>query len=561
MNWIKSAFRRLAGAAPAARGAQHASPPSPRDAALAEEKFALGRALRESGRLAEAIDAFMEAIAVRHDYVDAIVALAGACAESGRNEDAADHYFLALAFDAGCAPAHLGVGRLLREQGRYDEAIRHFRLAARSPAQPAAAWFELGLTLKRPECAAEAEAAYRRALELRPDYAEAAVNLGLILLGERGDPGAAEALFRRAAAIDPALPAATVNLGLALQEQGRFEEAIAEFDRGMLRHPGVPDLLWHRAMTRLIEGDYERGWDDHEARKRIFGGRYHRAFPYAEWNGEPLAGRSILVYGEQGLGDEIMFASCIPDLVERGARCIVECDSRLAPLYERSFPEAIVHGGSRDEDRAWLARHPAIEFQAAVGSLPRFVRRSPADFPRREGYLFADAGSVRLWRDRLAALGGRLKVGISWQGGTPKNRSTQRSIPLELWNEVLQVPDVCFASLQRGIETPAAVAAAPQAVIHHWPDAVASVDETAALIAALDLIVTIDSTVAHLAGALGRPARILLSASPDWRWRWDGETIPWYPSARAVRRARGADWAPVMAQVAGELNRLARSAP
>ena len=553
LDRVKSAFRQLgvAPAAPPAPPVVEAAVQSEHASQSAEDKFALGRILHRSGRLAEAIGAYEAAIDARHDHVDALVALGSAYGECGRREDAADCFQLALTYEPECAAAHLGVGRLLREDGRPEEAIAHFREAASLPEEAAEGWFELGLTLERPKHAEEAEAAYRRALELRPDHPGAAVNLGLIQLAERGDPVAAEASFRRAVASDPSLAAAKVNLALSLQEQGRFDEAVDLLDHAIREHSGLPDVLWHRALARLLRGDFGDAWDDHEARRRIRGGSFERRFPYPDWQGEPLAGREILIYAEQGLGDEIMFASCVPDLIERGARCVIECDPRLVPLYARSFPHAIVHGAPRDGDRHWLERYPGIELQAAVGSLPRYLRRSRADFSQRAAYLAADPARVAWWRNRLAALGGGPAIGISWLGGTSKTRSGLRSIPLEEWAPVLRYPNVRFISLQHGTGPDAGLPAA----LHYWPEVLASVDETAALMAALDLIISIDNTVVHLAGALGRPACLLLPASPDWRWLWEGESVPWYPSVRAFRQARGENWAPVMAAVAAGMAR------
>jgi len=306
-----------------------------------------------------------------------------------------------------------------------------------------------------------------------------------------------------------------------------------------------------------LRGDYGDAWEDHEARRRVRDGRFERGFPYPEWRGEPLAGRNILIHAEQGLGDEIMFASCISDLIEQGARCVIECDPRLAAIYARSFPQAVVHGARRDEDRNWLAQEPAIEVQVAVGTLPRYLRKSRSDFPRRDAYLTADAERAAAWRERLAAQGGKLKVGISWLGGTAKTRSGMRSIPLEQWLPVLRLKNVQFVSLQHGMEASPRIEPGPDVVVHQFPDASTSLDETAALTTALDLVVTVDNTVAHLAGALGRPVYVLLPASPDWRWLWEGEAVPWYPSARAYRQGRGEGWAPVVASVAAEIARHA----
>src|SRR6185295_15345244 len=235
-----------------------------------------------------------------------------------------------------------------------------------------------------------------------------------------------------------------------------------------------PDLRWHRATALLLRGDYARGWPEHEARKSIRGGAIHREFPYPEWDGAPLGDGALLVYAEQGVGDEIMFASCIPDLAARGVHCVLECAPRLASLFGRSFPAVTVHGAARDGSRDWLGAYPALRAQSAIGSLPRFLRNAPEAFPARGGYLVPDARRTESWRARLAALGPGIKIGISWRGGTPKTRGRLRSMaPAEL-QPLLALEHARFVSLQYGAPEPEL-----PSPLTSWPEAVADLDETA----------------------------------------------------------------------------------
>jgi Flp pilus assembly protein TadD len=411
----------------------------------------------------------------------------------------------------------------------------------------AAFHFEAALAHNRRGDAENAAAEYMRALDIRPDYTPARVNLGLIYLTQLGDPQRAQQQFERAVASDPGSVAAQANLGLALQDRGRLDDALAHYEKLLAAYPKVHEYRWNRGLALLCRGDFARGWDDYESRNARGTGAPARAFPYPVWNGEALADEVLLVYGEQGLGDEIMFASCVPDLLERGIRCVLECDQRLANLFRRSFPAAQVHGAARDGDRSWLARHPQIGRQIACGSLPRILRRDEAAFPRHAGYLRADAGRVAHWRAQLApGAEARTLIGVAWRGGGIKTRGRLRSIPLPQLAPLFALPQITWISLQRDGDDELAQFAT--GTVRRCDDALEDTDETAALISALDCVVTADSTTAHLAAALGRPTKILLAEPADWRWMRNRATSPWYPSAVLYRQQRPGDWsAPVAA--------------
>jgi len=412
----------------------------------------------------------------------------------------------------------------------------------------AAFHFEAALAHNRHGDAENAAAAYLRALDIKPDHVPARVNLGLIYLTQLGDPGRAQQHFERALASDPGSVAAQANLGLALQDQGRLDDALAHYGKLLAAHPEVQEYRWNRGLALLCRGDFACGWDDYESRNARGTGAPARSFPYPVWNGEALADGALLVYGEQGLGDEIMFASCMPDLIARGIRCVLECDQRLADLFRRSFPAAQVHGAARDGDRSWLTRYPQIARQIACGSLPRILRRDEAAFPRHAGYLRAEAARVAHWRAQLApGAEARTLVGVAWRGGGIKTRGRLRSIPLPQLAPLFALPQITWVSLQRdGDEEVAQVAAG---AVRCCDEALDDTDETAALISALDCIVSADSTTAHLAAALGRPTKILLAEPADWRWMRDRATSPWYPSAVLYRQQRAGDWSAPIAAV------------
>jgi hypothetical protein len=277
------------------------------------------------------------------------------------------------------------------------------------------------------------------------------------------------------------------------------------------------------------------------------------------WDGSPLAGRTLLVHAEQGLGDEIMYASCMPEAIAQARHCVIECADRLVPIFTRSFPQATVRAVAKGDTGEWLKNVPPIDVQIPAGSLPLHLRRTAADFPRERAYLKADPARVALWGTRLAGLRPGLKVGLSWRGGTSLTRSVLRSIPLERLLPLLQQEGMCFVSLQYGDvrEDLDRVVRRHGVSIQHWQEAIDDYEETAALMCALDLTISVCTAVVHLGGALGRPVWTMAPLRPEARYGVSGESMPWYASVRMFRQPRYEDWDSVISKVAGELAALA----
>jgi tetratricopeptide (TPR) repeat protein len=513
------------------------------------------RALRAQGRHHEALAAFQRVTELAPDDACAWTEQADECCALNEREDALDCYELALAHAPDCPAARLGLSRLLRESGDTAAALGHILHALKFAPDDAAIHFESALVHSRSGDTSASIAAYERTLELQPYNSAASVNLGLMYLSVRGDPLRAQRHFERAVELDPSSVAAQANLGLALMEQGRADAAIAHYEKLIAADPAEAEYRWNRGLALLDSGNYARGWDDYELRHARGKGAAPRNFPYPVWQGGALRpGAALLVYGEQGLGDEIMFASCVPDLHARGINVVLECDHRLAGLFARSFPYAQVHGAARDGDRSWLARYPQIEEQMAIGSLPRMLRRHADDFPPQGGFLHADPRRVAHWRESLARSSAGVNVGIAWSGGTAKTRRDLRSIPPRELAPLFEAPRVTFISLQReagGALTE--IAAICGANVLSFAGALNDVDETAALVQALDGVIAVDNTVAHLAGALGRKTWILLPHSADWRWLRARSTSPWYRSVKLHRQPAPGDWAAVIERVRAEL--------
>lgn len=302
-----------------------------------------------------------------------------------------------------------------------------------------------------------------------------------------------------------------------------------------------------RAHACLKDGRFAEGWKDFEARhfSPLAAPSQTRL---VDQKLDSVGGKKILICAEQGLGDQIMFASCIPDILARGATVALECDRRLIGLFRRSFPSLKIFPHPFSEEHPdWPEFGLAGTLQIPIGSLPGQFRRTWEDFPTQAGYLRADAEKTAAWRVRYAALGPGPYVGISWRGGTSTTRRQLRTIPLSEWSGILSRQGT-FISLQYG-DCAQEVASIAEGRLHHWPEALADYDETAAMVAALDMVISVCTAVVHLGGALGVPVHVLTPAIPEWRYMAHGERMPWYPSARLFRQAPGEAWAAVLGRV------------
>lgn len=506
-------------------------------------------ALVERGQFDAAATLLREAIELKHDLAEAHFRLGKIHEQRGELEDAADCHELAVHFEPGHVRAHFALAGLHKTQGRHAVAAEHYRRVIEHHPDAAAAHCNLCFALYETADYRQARKHGERAIELDPRLAEAHHDLGLVLTAT-GEAEQAVRHFRRALELKP-LAEIAAGLGHAYRDLGRLDEAIASYDHALRLTPAFGDAVINRAYAFLLKGDFRTGWTEYEKRFAATGTGV-RDFGLPRWNGEPLHGKTILVHAEQGLGDEIMFASCLPDLIAVAGRVVIECSDRLEALFRRSFPQAMVHGGKKEDPVDWLAQFPPVHYQVPVGSLPRWFRSERAAFPQAAGYLRADAQRVREWRARISTRAGGLAVGLSWRGGTPKTRSYLRSVPLESLAPLLQ-PEVAFVSLQHGVDP--SELQGPAAAIRSFPGVTEDLDELAALVCALDLVVSVDNTNAHLAGAVGRPVWVLLPFSPEWRYGLSGETMPWYPSARLFRQQRGESWPAVVERVTAALAR------
>ncbi|MGH8617882.1 MAG: tetratricopeptide repeat protein [Burkholderiales bacterium] len=505
----------------------------------------LGAMLGRSGRFAEAVALLERAVQVTGDHNAATVDLGNAYWLAGQHEAAERAYLDAISAGHAGAGVHMNLGLLYRSRERPAAALDAFRRAyALEPERPDLLKNIVVLLLEAQD-AAQALALCEAAAANGRDDDELLLSLGFALQ-KMHRPREALAAYARALAHCPDDAELHNNLAIALQDLGEFERAALHYERAIALKPDFRLARWHRSILRLLQGDFVHGWEDYDLRlaSREVPARVHRAAP---WNGEALDGRVVLAYGEQGLGDEIMFAGCLPDLATRARHVVVEASPRLAALFAQSFPFATVVTAADVPPPHPGPGGAAVEIP--VGSLPQLFRRRREDFPAHTGYLRADPARVAAWRDRLAGLGPGLRIGLSWQGGTPRTRRGLRSLSLEALLPLLRRRPACFVNLQYG-EVDAEIEALESAQgvrLQRWPEAVADFAESAALVCALDLVISVCNTNVHLAGALGRPVWVLAPHVPEWRYGIAGAGMPWYPSARMFRQPADGDWNSVIA--------------
>jgi Flp pilus assembly protein TadD len=516
----------------------------------------LGLIAGENGDAEEAVRYFRKAIRLSPTNVRLYNHAGLALIKLGWWKEAGADFAKAIEVCPEFPEAHCNLGIVNRHRGALDRATENFsRAYSIAPGLPEMA-DNYAMVLREQEQYEAAEAVLRRAMVAGLAHEKLSRDLAVVLR-ETGRLDEAAHLLGALLEKRPSDGKSWSLLGLVERDRGRFAESDAAFAKALSLMPGDDSLRLRRALSLLLRGRFEEGWTEYE-------GRYgteetpDRGMEIRRWAGNPVDG-ALLVYSEQGLGDEIMFASCVPDVLAVAPRCILECSPRLEALFARSFPGVQVVSGKRVKNPGWMKDTGGIDFQVAAGSLPGYFRRSWDDFPRHNGYLRADPGRVQAWRDRLAALGSGPKVGVSWRGGVGKTMKRLRSIELSQWAAVLSLPGFAFVSLQYGDvgEELERVSSELGVKIQCFPNAIDDLDEMAALICALDRVVSVCNATVHLAGALGRPALVLVSATPEWRYLAEGNAMPWYPAVRLIRKGDRADWRQAMDIVHEELASLA----
>jgi len=484
------------------------------------------------------------------------------CLRQGRYEEAAFYLRQALQFQPDDPVALNNLGTIFWLMGRNDEAEEYYRKALALKPDDYSIVNNLGNTLWHQTAFEEGALLYRRALELKPDSPETWMNLGVLLM-DLAQFDDADACIRESMRLRPDSHEAYDNLGANLARQGKWDEALACYDQALRLQPAHPEARRNRGLAWLTCGDFERGWPEYEWRlscKRHVG--YNPSGP--RWTGEDLRGKTILLHSEQGLGDTIQVIRFVTEVRKRGAgQVIVICQQPLIRLIAR-FPGIDV----LREERSPV---PPFDVHASLLSLPAILGTTLANLPAPRAYLSADSGTIAFWRTMLArALGTSdldhaVKIGVVWQGNPKHRQDRVRSFRLQELEPLARVPGVRLISLQKdhGIEQLRELGGR-FSVTDLTSELADSADQrdffdTAAIVSQLDLVVTADSAVAHLAGSLGARVWVALQSVAEWRWMIDREDSPWYPSMRLFRQSKSGDWRGVFTRMANILEEQMKS--
>jgi len=456
-----------------------------------------------------------------------------------------------------------GLGEIAFQRAEYEAAEQWFRRAV--AADPASATFhnDLGVILHQLDRSEDAIAEYHAALALNPDSAEITNNLGASL-NSLGKVEQAVEQFHRSLQLNPQYPEALHNLGMGLELIGDLDGAIASHREAVRLRPDFLDGRINFAQALLHKGEFEEGWQQYEHRYAATiraGLRVDVSARVAPlWDGTPLAGKTLLIRGEQGIGDELWLASLYPEMIARAERVVIECNHKLVALFGASFPKAQVVPRTEPQDPRIVAAQP--QYEVAAGSLGRALRPTLSSFPRnKQGYLTADGARSAYWRQKLAALGTGLKVGFSWRSSNMKGARRLQCSTLDQWQGVFRIPGIHLVNLQYD-DCQAELNSAAKAYgvkLHRFAEINMYEDllETASLMAGVDLVITAPTSVAVLAGALGIRTWQLHFGE---LWQLHGqEQHPWYPDVRTWVRGLDESWDQVLNRVADELRRDAGS--
>ena len=450
------------------------------------------------------------------------------------------------------APGIFNAAIAAHRAGRLDEAMALYDQAITRGIRLSGAYTNIGVILRQRRRFAAAAAAHRKALELAPDDTGILGNLGNALKDE-GRFDEAIAIKRRVIELAGENAETLHSLGIALRDAGQLVEADAVFARAMVLNPDDPEIRFNFALTQLHLGNFATGWRDYEARWQLERQK-KRDFAQPWWHGEPFAGRTLLLFAEQGFGDTIQFIRFAPQVKALGGRVVLECQPELLRLMRsvEGLDELVVR--ETPEAEAMVA---AADLVCPLASLPGIFMASLAEPQGRVPYLTPPPGAEEKFAPLLARAHGRLKVGIVWSGSVTFSNNANRSAGLEPYLPLAGIPGVQLIGLQKGPRLDELKALRTESLILDASPLLDDFADTAALIRQLDLVLMTDSAVAHLTGALGCPIWVMLMHHPDWRWLGDRPDSPWYPSARLFRQRTPRDWEQVFARVEAELTRLA----
>lgn len=518
--------------------------------------------LAELERYDEALSYIERALIVNPRYPEALLNKGNILAKLKKYSEALVAYKNALALKGNLADAHLGIANIYRDLTRFDEALVACDKALTVKPDFHAAWFGRGNVLSELSRFDEALASYDKALAFKPDFDRAWLARGNVLSKLRRF-NEAVAAYDKAIGLKSDLAKAWLGRANVSVKLNLFDDALKGYDKALVLEPALADARFGKGLIKLFRGEFQDGWDLYEWRLKtdqwrqdskdsvISDGEKQSLNVSVRQKREALIGKKVAILSEQGVGDEIMFASILPDLIKDAEAITYELDPRLMRLFEQAFPS--VSFVPRSGNRNYLDKQ-AFDVVLQAGSLGYAYRRDPELFPRLP-YLAADPIRIDQWKAQLTSdAGSRLKIGISWRGGIDKTRRNDRSIDLEQLGPLIQNDDRYFVSLQYGDvkDEIARFNNAGRGTLHSLLDDFNDFDSFAALIMALDLVISVQNTTIHTCGALGKPCWGMIPSMPEWRYGFE-KGMTWYSSVALYRQQTQGDWSGVLGDIISNL--------
>jgi tetratricopeptide (TPR) repeat protein len=477
----------------------------------AVDKIKAGIGLQSQGNIREALACFRDAVKLAPENPAAHYSLGHLLQQMGQLDQAIDCYRKVLSMNHDHAETHNILGSAYQQKGELDKASACYRDAIRCDGHSFMAYNNLGSALRLQGNLDEAAASYREALRIKPDFI-AAMN----------------------------------NLGTALRDKGNLEEAISWYRKAIQLNPDFADAHWNLSFALLLAGHYEEGWQEYEWLWKLKKPKYR--LPQSLWDGADIRGKRILLYAEQGFGDVIQFIRYAPMVKGKGAEVILGCQKELKVLLKSVVGVSSVV--------AFGEPIPQLDLQCPLPSLPRLFSTTVDGIPSQVPYMHADIQSVSDWRHRLGINTSSLNIGLVWAGSPGHLNDRNRSCPIDLFLPITRMDGLRFFSLQKEIPERWAGSSVTEMNLMDYTGDIEDFSDTAGIIMNLDLVITVDTAVAHLTGALGKPVWILLPFAPDWRWMLSREDSPWYPTMRLFRQPSPGDWISVISKVHDELKRI-----
>ena len=522
-----------------------------------ESKLQEGIELHRNGQLQQAELIYQQILQVNPENAE-VLHLLGTIAHQIEKYDLSINLInQAIEIDPNQSSFFNNLGLTLQKRGRFEEAVQAYKQAIDLNSDSSESYYNLGITLNDQGKLEEAIQAYKNVLKINPNYLEACNSLG-IAFKDLGRLEESVQAYQDAIRINSNHGPTHNNLGNVLRDQGKLEEAIQAYQQAIEINPKFPEAHHNLGTSLFLAGDFKNCWKHYEWRWKCPNTQLslkERHLPQTRWEGSGLTDTSILVWAEQGVGDQITFASMFPDLLQAGARVTVECEQRLIPLFKRSFPEIQFYPQENLPHTQLFDTN--INYQVPMGNLGRWFRTDRDSFTRnKQSYLTACPKETKKRRRKYKEISnGRMLVGVSWKSAGPdQSWSESRSIPLnDYWISVLSNKDCYFINLQYGDVKQELELLKSETGLTVYSDqdicTFENLDGFAAQVSALDLVMSIDYTSAHIAGALGQEVWTLLPHIPYWRWLQDVEDTLWYKNMRLFRQDRIGDWSKVFQQV------------